>query len=73
MVERYWRQGKTEVLRETPVRFPVLSAANLTMTGVGSNPGIRGETSATDHLSRGTVLKGENLPGLYNVSARTAQ
>jgi len=37
-----------------------LSTSNLTWTGLGSNPGLHGETTATDRPSHDTNVKAEN-------------
>ena len=52
--------GENRGTAADPCSNASLSVTNLTLTGLGSNPGVRGETSATDHLSHGSVLKGEN-------------
>jgi hypothetical protein len=54
-VEWNW-QGETEVLGGKTCPSATLSTTNPTWTGLWSNPGLRGERSATNRLSHGTAL-----------------
>jgi hypothetical protein len=61
-MEHWWKHtvAKTPKYLEKKT-FPTatLSTTNLTWTGLGSNPGVRGERAATNILSHGTTLKTE--------------
>jgi hypothetical protein len=50
-----------------------LSTTNLTLTDLGSNPGLRCKTPRTGRLSNGTALKTKIIPIIDNDSTRTAQ
>jgi hypothetical protein len=48
--------GENRSTRVNTCPSATLSTINPTWTGPGSNPGLRGERPATNHLSHGTAL-----------------
>jgi hypothetical protein len=72
LIQRY-SHGKTEVLGEEPVPRPLCSQHYVTRTGPRSNPVLRFERPATNHLRHGTTFKHLNLVYIIRFGAYLTQ
>jgi hypothetical protein len=71
-VEWSW-QGENRSIRGKSCPSATLSTTNPTWTDLGSNPGLRGERSATNCLSHGTAYPGISLEWLSKTTGNSVR